>query len=256
MQDASSPGQSAPAPAYDWSGVWGGVRAALSLPGIVMSCSFIGFGALINDLGFPLLAGVATIPLIWALPGQVLFVTMWHSGAALLLIAAAVSLTAVRLLPMVIGVLAQVRIPGAPRWPEYLLSYFTAVTIGVLSVTHLDKVPKPQHLPWLFGLGATLMTSMCIVVPVGYYMADLLPPVLAACMVFFTPAFFLLSLIASAKWRFDWAAVAAGIVLLPLARIVAPDFDLMLAGVGGGTLAFLLLRPRRKGLIGKGQPHE
>jgi predicted branched-subunit amino acid permease len=256
MQETSLPEQDATKPAYDWSGIWGGVRAALSLPGIVMSCSFIGFGALINSLGFPLLAGVATIPLIWALPGQVLFVTMWHSGVALLLIAAAVSLTAVRLLPMVIGVLAQVRLPGAPRWPEYLLSYFTAVTIWVLSVTHLDQVPRQQHLPWLIGLGATLMTTMCVVVPIGYYMADLLPPVLAACMVFFTPAFFLLSLIASAKWRFDWAAVAAGIVLLPVARWFAPDFDLMLAGVGGGTLAFLLFRPRRKGLIGKGQPHE
>jgi predicted branched-subunit amino acid permease len=241
---------------YDWSGIWGGMRAALSLPGLVMACSFIGFGALINDLGFPLASGIATIALIWALPGQVLFVTMWEAGISLLVIAAAVSLTAVRLLPMVIGVLAQVRIPGAPRWPEYLLAYFTAVTIWVLSVTHLDNVPKNQHLPWLFGLGATLMTAMCFVVPAGYYMADLLPPVLAACMVFFTPAFFLLSLMASAKWRFDWAAVAAGIVLLPLARMAAPDFDLMLAGIGGGTLAFVLLRPRRKGLIGKGQPHE
>ncbi len=241
---------------YDWSGVWGGMRAALSMPGLVMACSFIGFGALINDLGFPLLAGMATIPLIWALPGQVLFITMWQAGVALLLIAAAVSLTAVRLLPMVIGVLAQVRLPGAARWPEFLLAYFTAVTIWVLSVTHLDKVPKRQHLPWLIGLGATLMAAMCFVVPVGYHVADRLPPVLAACMVFFTPAFFLLSLLASARWRFDWAAIAAGVVLLPLARWYAPDFDLLLAGVGGGTLAFLLFRPRRKGLITEGEPHE
>lgn len=241
---------------YDWSGIWGGMRAALSLPGLVMACSFIGFGALINDLGFPLLAGTATIPLIWALPGQVLFVTMWQAGISLLVIAAAVSLTAVRLLPMVIGVLAQVRIPGAPRWPEYLLAYFTAVTIWVLSLTHLNDVDKRQHLPWLIGLGATLVMAMMIVVPVGYLLADKLPPTLTAAMVFFTPAFFLISLIASVKWRFDWAAIVAGIVLLPLARMAAPDFDLMIAGVGGGTLAFLLLRPRRKGLIGKGQPHE
>jgi hypothetical protein len=43
---------------YDWSGIWGGMRAALSLPGLVMACSFIGFGALINDLGFPLRQGL------------------------------------------------------------------------------------------------------------------------------------------------------------------------------------------------------
>ena len=45
--------------AYDWTGMLGGIRAAFSLPGLVMACSFMGFGALINDVGFPLLAGVA-----------------------------------------------------------------------------------------------------------------------------------------------------------------------------------------------------
>ncbi|NNJ77226.1 MAG: hypothetical protein HKP56_18945, partial [Anderseniella sp.] len=36
---------------YDWTGMLGGIRAAFSLPGLVMACSFIGFGALINDVG-------------------------------------------------------------------------------------------------------------------------------------------------------------------------------------------------------------
>jgi predicted branched-subunit amino acid permease len=245
-----------PVTGYDWTGVRGGMRAAFSLPGLVMACSFIGFGALINDIGFPLVAGALTVPLIWALPGQVLFVTMWQAGLALVIIAAAVSLTAVRLLPMVIGVLAQVRIPGAPRWPEYVLAYFTAVTIWVLSVTHLDDVPKPQHLPWLVGLGSTLMALMMVVVPIGYHVSDLLPPVLTAAMVFFTPAFFLLSLMASARWRFDWAAIVIGAALLPLTRWLAPDFDLLIAGVGGGTLAFFLFRPRRRGLMHRADPHE
>lgn len=234
---------------YDWRGLAGGLRAALSLPGIVMACSFLGFGALIHDIGFPLLAGALSSLLIWALPGQVLFVTMWQSGVALPLIAAAVSLTAVRLLPMTIGVLAQVRLPGAARAPEFLLAHLTAVTIWVLSVTSLGPVPKPQQLPWLVGLGATLLIGMLVVVPVGYYLADALPPTLSASMVFFTPAFFLISLIASAKWRFDYMAILLGAGLLPIARYLAPDLDLLMAGVGGGTIAFFAFRPRRKGLL-------
>lgn len=234
---------------YDWSGMFGGIRAAFSLPGLVMACSFIGFGALIYDVGFPLLAGVATIPLIWALPGQVLFVTMWQSGVAVPLIAAAVSLTAVRLLPMTIGVLAQVRLKQAARAPEFLLGHFTAVTVWVLSLTSLHDVPAARQLPWLIGLGTALMGLMMLVVPTGYYLADILPPTLAAAMVFFTPAFFFLSLLSSAIWRFDYAAIVLGCVLLPIVRLYAPDFDLLIAGVGGGTLAFMCLRPRRKGLL-------
>lgn len=234
---------------YDWAGMSGGIRAAFSLPGLVMACSFIGFGALIHDVGFPLLAGVATIPLIWALPGQVLFVTMWQSGVALPLIAAAVSLTAVRLLPMTIGVLAQVRLKQAARAPEFLLGHFTAVTIWVLSLTSLHDVSAQRQLPWLVGLGTALMGLMMLVVPIGYYLADSLPPTLAAAMVFFTPAFFLVSLFSGAIWRFDYGAIVLGCVLLPIARYYAPDFDLLIAGVGGGTLAFICLRPRRKGLL-------
>lgn len=214
-----------------------------------MACSFIGFGALIHDTGFPLLAGAMTSVLIWALPGQVLFVTMWQSGAALPLIAAAVSLTAVRLLPMTIGVLGKVRLANAARWPEFLLAYFCAVTLWVLSVTSLSKVPRPQQLPWLVGLGFALMWSMVVIVPVGYFLADILPPPMSAAMVFFTPSFFLISLMASAKWRFDYAAIALGCLLYPVARHLAPDFDLLLAGVGGGTLAFFAFRPRRRGLL-------
>lgn len=227
----------------------GGIRAAFSLPGLVMACSFIGFGALIHDVGFPLPAGIATILLIWALPGQVLFVTMWQSGAALPLIAAAVSLTAVRLLPMTIGVLAQVRLKHAARAPEFLLGHFTAVTVWVLSLTSLQGVSAARQLPWLIGLGTALMGLMIIVVPTGYYLADMLPPTLAAAMVFFTPAFFLLSLLSGSIWRFDYAAIVLGCAVLPLARLYTPDFDLLIAGVGGGTLAFVFFRPRRKGLL-------
>ena len=230
---------------YDWTGMSGGIRAAFSLPGLVMACSFIGFGALIHDVGFPLLAGVATIPLIWALPGQVLFVTMWQSGVALPLIAAAVSLTAVRLLPMTIGVLAQVRLKQASRLPEFLLGHFTAVTIWVLSLTSLHDVSPQRQLPWLVGLGTALMGLMMLVVPLGYYLADSLPSTLAAALVFFTPAFFLLSLFSGAIWRFDYGAIALGCILLPIARYYVPEFDLLIAGVGGGTVAFILLRPRR-----------
>ena len=235
--------------AYDWTGMLGGIRAAFSLPGLVMACSFMGFGALINDVGFPLLAGVATILLIWALPGQVLFVTLWQSGVAIPLIAAAVSLTAVRLLPMTIGVLAQVRLKQAARAPEFLLGHFTAVTVWVLSLTSLHDVSAARQLPWLIGLGCALMALMMLVVPTGYYLADSLPPALAAAMVFFTPAFFLLSLLSGSIWRFDYAAIALGCVLLPIARLYAADFDLLIAGVGGGTLAFICFRPRRKGLL-------
>ena len=41
-----------------------------------MAASFLGFGALLRSVDFGLVPGLATIPLIWALPGQVVFVEL------------------------------------------------------------------------------------------------------------------------------------------------------------------------------------
>ena len=49
--------------------------------GLVMGCSFIGFGALIRSLDFGLIPAFFTIGFIWALPGQLILVEMHTLGA-------------------------------------------------------------------------------------------------------------------------------------------------------------------------------
>jgi predicted branched-subunit amino acid permease len=234
---------------YDWAGLPQGVRAAVCLPALVMAGSFVGFGAFVASLGIDLAAGLASIVLIWALPGQVVFMDMWAKGADVLVIALAVSVTAVRLLPMVVLVLASARVPGAPRWPEFVMAHFTAVTIWIMANRKIFDIPPPRRLPWLLGLGLGLMAGMFAFMSLGFVLADWLPPVLAAALVFFTPAFFLLSLVASARWRFDYLAIGLGALTWPIATALVPDFDLLVAGLIGGTAAYVLAPPRRKGLL-------
>ena len=234
---------------YDWTGLPRGVRAAVCLPALVMAGSFMGFGAFLASLGIDLVAGLASNLLIWALPGQVVFMDMWAKGADVLVIALAVSITAVRLLPMVVLVLVTARIPGAPRWPEFLVAHFTAVTMWIMANRQIGSIDPPRRLPWLLGLGLGLMTGMFAFTALGFVLADWLPPVLAASLVFFTPAFFFLSLVASARWRFDYLAIGLGALIGPIATAWVPDFDLLLAGLVGGTAAFVLAPPRRRGLL-------
>src|SRR5688572_14386300 len=223
---------------YDWRGLPVGMRAAVSLAGLVMAASFIGFGALLRSLNFDLLPGLATVPLIWALPGQVVFVDSFDKGLALLATTLAVSITAVRLMPLTVLVLAQTRVPGAPRWPEFLGAHFIAITLWLLSNQKMDDVPFRRRLPWLIGLGASLCASMVGFSAVGYVLADTLPVPLAATLVFFTPAFFLLSLLSGIRWRLEYVALVLGAVLGPITYRIAPEFDLFVAGIVGGTLAY------------------
>ncbi len=230
---------------YDWAFLRAGARRAASLPGLVMFLSFTGFGALAHSMRFPLPAALATDVFVWALPGQVVLVDDWTRGLPLALSALAVTLTAVRLLPMVVLVLARARVEGNPRWPEYLAAHFIAATLWVMSEMHMGAVPRRGRIPWLIGLGATLMTVMTGATVLGYLLTGAMPLPLAATLVFFTPAFFLMALAGGARARMDWLAIAAGLTLAPFVHALWPDFDLLIAGAGGGLLAWGLPRPAR-----------
>lgn len=244
--DTAEPSSNA-APGYDWRGFFDGVKGSLSLAGAVMACSFVGFGAFTHSMGFDLLPSLATTVFIWALPGQVVFVDLWMKGAGLLVIALAVTLTAVRLLPMSVLVLSKSRLDHVSRWPEFVAVHFIAITIWVLANTKIEEIPLRRRVPWVIGLGVALTLAMCGFTILGYVLADTLPHALAATLVFFTPAFFLLALFGSIRWRFDVLAILFGAVLGPVAGSFAPRFDLLIAGVVGGTVAFLLGRPKRRG---------
>jgi predicted branched-subunit amino acid permease len=205
-----------------------------------MAASFIGFGAFLRSVDFDLLTGLATVPLIWALPGQVVFIDSIHKGLGLAATSLAVSITAVRLMPLTVLVLAQTRVKGAARWPELIAAHFVAITLWLLSNLKIEKVPHRRRLPWLMGLGGTLCGSMVVFSTVGYFLADRLPLPLAASLVFFTPAFFLVSLLSGIRWRFEYAALVLGAIIAPLTYRIAPEFDLFIAGIAGGSLAYMV----------------
>ena len=72
---------------------------------------------------------------------------------------------------------------------------------------------------------------------------------LLGALFFLTPVYFLTSLWATARDRIVKIAMVFGLALGPLFHLVAPQFDLLFAGVVGGTLAYFVGRasgPRRE----------
>jgi predicted branched-subunit amino acid permease len=233
------------AAAYEWQGMRDGMRAAFSVASLALACSSVGYGAFLHSLNFGLLPGLFTTLAIWALPGQVVFADQWMKQAGLLATALAVTLTAVRLLPMTMLVLSRARLRGARRWPEFLVAHFTAITMWVIATAGMEGLKQERRIPWLLGLALALVSGMMVFTAVGYFLAELLPDTLAATLIYFTPAFFLISLFSTAHWRFDYVAIVLGALLAPVAAMIDPRFDLLIAGLVGGTVAYLVARPRR-----------
>jgi len=231
---------------FNWAAFARGMSQVISFEFLILAVSFLGFGAVIRDSPLDIFQGVFLTGIVWALPGQVVMVSLLQEGAVALTIAVAVSLSAVRLLPMVVSMLPLVNHPGQPRWLLYLFSYFVATSMWVLANRNLRSIDKPERLAWLLGAAATFWTAMLGVTAAGYHLGLFLPPLLATCLVFITPTFIFMSLFSGARIRVDYLALGAGTVLGPVLYLIIPQFDFLLAGIIGGTAAYFLGRNRKK----------
>ena len=119
-----------------------------------------------------MLPGLFATLVIWALPGQVVFADLWMNQAGLPATALAVTLTAVRLLPMTMLVLSRARLQGVRRWPEFLVAHFTAITMWVIATARMEKMSQPRRIPWLLGLASVLVSTMMVMTAVGYFLAE------------------------------------------------------------------------------------
>jgi predicted branched-subunit amino acid permease len=219
-----------------------GVRSAYSIPGFILMSSFVGFSALAKAAGVGLWASVFMTGIVWALPAQVVLVGAVMAGNSLAAAALAVALSSVRLTPMVVAIVPELRGPRTRPLTLYLLSHFVAVTSWVLAMAKLPDVPPTKRTAFYLGLGSTLTLSNMVVVGAVYVLADTLPTEVSAALFMLTPMYFLTSLWGSAR---EWAtnlAMVFGIVLGPIAHVWAPSFDLLIAGFVGGVGAYLIYR--------------
>lgn len=219
-----------------------GMRAAISTPGLVLVATFVGFGGLLHDLGFPIMAGVLSTLLVWALPAQVILVGGLAAGASLPALAVAVCLSGVRLLPMVVSLMPLMRGPKPRLASEILCAHFVAVTMWVEGFRLLPGVAPEGRPGFAAGLGFGLTLLSMTGTALGFYLTHALPGPLAIALLLLTPISFTILLVRNARKAVDWMAIGFGTAIAPLAANSPGGLDLFWAGVGGGTLAFFLSR--------------
>jgi predicted branched-subunit amino acid permease len=225
---------------------WRGMKAARGVAALVLATSSVGFGALARDTGFDLPATLICVLVIWALPGQVILVSMMAGKASLAAATLAVTLSSVRLMPMVTSLLPVLRTKNTPRWPQALVAQMIAATTW-LEARRLTPEIDPEHrISFTLGHGSGLMVVVLVTITGGYLLAGALPSMLSGTLMFLIPIYFLTALFIAAVLPADYLAVALGVVLGPLFALVAPELDLMFAGLIGGTLAFVYYKWRKK----------
>jgi len=237
-----------PAPAtFSSSGAafFGGVKSALaSVFFPVIAGTYVGIGALAHDFSFSSWWLALSTVLVWAAPAQVILISALGTGSALIEAAVAVSLSGIRLLPMVVALLPLVRRKGTRLRQLLLPVHFTAVSMWVESLRLLPAVAPERRIAFCNGLSTTYMATATASGFVGFYLAAGLPPLLAGALLFLTPMSFLISTARSARMLVDRVALVLGLVLGPFLASFDIGLDLMWTGVVGGTAAYAFHRWR------------
>jgi predicted branched-subunit amino acid permease len=220
-----------------------GLRAAsVSVFMIVLVGTYISIGALAHDLGFAVGWVVLSTVLIWAAPAQVILITSLAAGAAPLETGIAVSLSGMRLLPMVVALLPVLRTHKTRARELMLPAHFTAVSMWIEALRLAPGLPREHRIAFANGLGAGLVAAAVVSTIAGYHLAGILPNTLVAAMLFLTPMSFLTSAFRNARLLSDQAAFVIGIVMAPLLAYEQVGLDLLWTGVVGGSAAYGLHR--------------
>jgi predicted branched-subunit amino acid permease len=223
-----------------------GMKGLFSLPGFILMSAFVGFTALAFQSGLSRSEATFMTLIVWALPSQMILVGAISSGMGLLATFIAVSLASIRMTPMVAALVPELR-EEKTRSPILLfLSHFVAVTAWVYTLKRVRDIPRAGRLPFFAGLGMTLTMVNSLLVFSLYGLVSGLPPIAAGTLYFLTPMYFLMSIWESSKQRAIHWSLICGILVAPLFHWLTPEFDLLMTGLVGGTVAYLADRAFRR----------
>jgi len=222
-----------------------GVREAIGVPIAVLGPGFVGYGALAADSGYSLGVTVFSALAIWALPGQLALSELYAGGASAGLILFTVMLTGARFLPMTMVLVPVLRDPAAHSWRYFLAAQLIAMTTWAVSMRRCPDFPAAQRLDYFVGFSLVCWIASATAAGVGFMLDAAVSPEVRIGLVFLTPIYFVVILVGDARNILSLVPLACGAVAGPLFYLLDPQWSLPLAGLVGGTVAYLIQRQLR-----------
>lgn len=219
-----------------------GMKGIFSLPAMILMASFIGFSAFALESGFTREQAVFMTFTVWALPAKMILIGSMLGGANLAACFLAVTLSSVRMMPMVASIVPDLKTSRTPTWLLLFLSHFVAITAWVFTTQNINSVPRLFRVSWFAGFAITLTLVNTLIVAVAFGIVASFPPLVAGVLFFMTPVYFVASIWASATHSVVKVAFIIGLIAGPVFAMIEPEFDIIYAGLGGGTLAYFIDR--------------
>ena len=219
-----------------------GFRSILShdSPAIALGCCFIAIGALLKNLGFNIQESIFSTMLTYALPGSLVMAESLLVGASLLNIFLAVWFVNARLYPMTVSLFPLMIHKDQPKWKYYFSCHFIAVSAWLIMKSNYKKIPKNFRIDYWIGIGSATWSVAVLGTFIGFYISEYLNKDMLIGLAILNPIYFLCMMVGAAKTIQITLSVLLGIILGPVFYYFSPEWSILLGGVSGGTIAYLV----------------
>ena len=209
-------------------------------PAIALGCCFIAIGALLKNLGFNIQESIFSTMLTYALPGSLVMAESLLVGASLLNIFLAVWFVNARLYPMAVSLFPLMMHKNQPKWKYYFSCHFIAVSAWLIMKSNYKTVPKKQRIDFWIGIGSATWSVAVIGTFIGFYFSEYLNKDMMMGLAILNPVYFLCMMVGASKTISVSLSVFLGTILGPLIYLFSPEWSILLAGVIGGTIAYVI----------------
>lgn len=216
-----------------------GIRGITSPPALILTTAFVGFAALCRDAGLTWVEASFMTATVWALPAKIVLVGAITAGASLPATALAVGLSSLRMMPMVVALMPVIKGPKTRTGTLLFLSHFVAITGWIFAMERIETVPRDKRTVFFGAFAVTLTTINTVLVALVFNLMGQLPALATGALAFLTPVYFLTSLFGTAREASGRIALFTGMAALPPAHWFIPGFELLVAGIAGGTVAYM-----------------
>ena len=209
-------------------------------PAIALACCFIAIGALFKNLGFNIQESIFSTVLTYALPGSLVMAESMLIGASLLNIFLAVWFVNARLYPMAVSLFPLMMHKSQPKWKYYFSCHFIAVSAWLIMKCNYKKIPKKHRIDYWIGIGSATVSVSVIGTFIGFTFSEYLNKDMMMGLAILNPVYFLCMMVGASKTIPVTLSVLLGTILGPLIYLFSPEWSILLAGVIGGTIAYLV----------------
>ncbi len=213
---------------------------AYDSPAIALGCCFIAIGSLLKNLGFNIQESIFSTMLTYALPGSLVMAESLLVGASLLNIFLAVWLVNARLYPLAVSLFPLMMHQDQPKWKYYFSCHFIAVSAWLIMKSNYKSIPKEYRIDYWIGIGSGTWSVAIIGTFAGFYFSEYLNKEMMIGLAILNPVYFLCMMVGAAKTRQITLSVILGLILGPTFYFFSPEWSILLGGVIGGTIAYLI----------------